>query len=415
MKNKNRFSLASFITSIAGFIIAVALLTLTGPGAALAATGTSGGATVYNWVSVTYTSGSYTAPAVYAYNSVTVTTLAAIPTVSIAPATRTVVPAAFVTYSTSITSNANGQDTYSLSYTRTAMPGVSPESGDAFSPVSPIVLWGGTTTSAASGAGPYTISFPGGTLTSGNTNTTCDLVAGTSIVVIAGNQYKVTAISVGAPNTAVSGAASNEVYGVLTVTPIGASPPLTGVNCPIGTTVGEFKKVEFSFTAGTPTIWGTDGSYTHTNTVASATNVAITATTAGVVTTVESPKLTITKRCWAPAGAFANPIVLANYAGSGVSCTAKPGDTIEYLITVTNSNANPLSVASSVNVIDPVPPVYTTYTTTSTYAGNNTTTLTAVPDAGGTSKLTSGNGGYTFPAPIAGNTSGYIVYRVTIQ
>jgi large repetitive protein len=117
--------------------------------------------------------------------------------------------------------------------------------------------------------------------------------------------------------------------------------------------VGEFKNTALTalLTTGTPSIAGTDGTYgtTFNITTGSTLPAALTMTTTSVITTVSSPRVTITKT--------------ADVAN------ASPGGTITYTITVTNTHAT--AAANAVTLIDPVP-AYTTYVGNSTRLNGKT-------------------------------------------
>jgi hypothetical protein len=99
----NRFVITAFVVT--------AFLAFTLPQMAHAAT--SGGATIYNTVKVTYASGTSTLFA-SANVSITVNTVGAVPTVT-NPAGQTVAAGANVSYPYVVKSNANGLDTYTTS------------------------------------------------------------------------------------------------------------------------------------------------------------------------------------------------------------------------------------------------------------------------------------------------------------
>jgi hypothetical protein len=394
-------------SSLAGTLLVVTLLLLTGRSSASAAT--SGNATIHNWVSVTYTSGTYSPPAVTASADVTVATLASALTIT-TPVGKTVSPGAFVTYSTAVTSNANGKDTYNLTQTTNVVAAsVSAASGVVFNygaaNVTSIELWGGITVGAAA-AGQPVLSFPGGALTGSG------LVNGSKIV-IGGVIYTVSSVFVGSKNTAV-GAASNETYGTITLTTNLAAI----VNA--GTQIGEYKKLAYEFTAGTPTVTGTDGNYLSTLTATStATDLAgatLAAATTGTTTLVQSPKLTISKNFKVVAAGTAVPATVTPASYTNPASGAKPGQVIEYLLTIVNTNTSAASVASGVTITDPVSSPYTNYVAGSTYSANGNTTLAAVADVAGVSKLVTG---YTFAASIIGGNNAaataYIVYQVLVQ
>jgi uncharacterized repeat protein (TIGR01451 family) len=305
----------------------LAFLAFALPQAAQAAT--SGGATIYNTVKVTYLSGS-TSLFATANVSVTVNTVAALPTVT-NPANQTTVAGALVTYNYTIKSNSNGVDTYTSSALINTPSNITAATGPSVT--ASAKLWGGI----ALGSGTNTITVPFGSTT--------DLTAGISTVQIGTSTYTVTTITPGAAAyTDGTGNLVAEVSTQLTLTLISGTAITPGSVAP-GTQVGEFKKnVAVTFTTGTPSTVGTDGTYATHYTIASALTPAVNLTTTDVITTVSAPSVTITKTA-SPAG------------------SVNPGGTITYTITVTNTHAS--AAVSSVIVIDPVP-TYTTYVVSST-------------------------------------------------
>ena len=369
--------------TLAGSFALLALLAFALPQAAQAAT--SGGATIYNTVKVTYMAGALAAFAT-AHVSVTVNTLAAVPTVT-NPVNQVTVAGALVTYNFKLKSNSNGSDTYTTSALIDAATGVTAATSPSVT--ASVTLWGGI----ALGSGAGTITIPNGTQTG--------LTAGTSIVQIGlTNQYTVTTITPGtAASTDGSGNLVAEVSTTLVLTPIGAAPAITAGSVTAGTQVGEFKATALTvtFTTGTPTVVGTDGTYaTHYTITTGALPVALTYTTTDVTTTVSSPRVTITKTASTP--------------------TASTGGTITYTITATNTHAT--AQVNNVVVIDSVPQ-YTNYVA-------NSTRLNAITVAGdgATSPLVAGllvdNNGARVPAalatgilPAAGVAT--ITFQVTVQ
>ena len=348
----NRSSTA--IKTVFGSLALLAFLAFSQPQAAQAAT--SGGATIYNTVKVTYLSGS-TALFATANVSVTVNTLAALPTVT-NPANQTTVAGALVTYNYTIKSNSNGSDTYTTSLLANAAAGINGPTGPAVTGSVP--LWGGI--ALGSGAGTITVPF----------GSTTGLVAGvpgvgsTVQIGATANTYTVTAIAPGsAASTDGSGNLVPEAPATLALTPIGGSAPITNLSGLLGMQVGEFKStLTVTLTTGTPTVVGTDGSYSTTFSVTTgALPAVLTLPIPAVITTVASPAVTITKT--------ASPVGNVN-----------PGGIITYTITVTNTHS--ISSVNLVSVIDPLP----SYTT---YVGNSTrlNTITVAGD-GGTSPLIAG-------------------------
>jgi uncharacterized repeat protein (TIGR01451 family) len=344
MKTSRNSRSSTAIKTVFGSLALLAFLAFAQPQAAQAA-GTSGGATIYNTVKVTYLSG-ITSLYATANVSVTVNTVAALPTVT-NPANQTTVAGALITYNYTIRSNSNGVDSYATSALVNTPTNINGPTGPSVTPS--IQLWGGI----ALGSGTGTITVPNGT--------TGALIAGSSTVQIGASTYTVTTITPGtAASTDGSGNLVAEVSTTLTLTLISGSAITPGSVAP-GTQVGEFKNtLTVLFTTGTPTTVGTDGTYATHFTIASVLTPAVNLSTTDVTTTVASPAVTITKTA-SPAG------------------SVNPGGTISYTITVTNTHSS--ASVSSVKVIDPVP-AYTTYVA-------NTTRLNGITVAGdsGTSPL----------------------------
>lgn len=350
------------------------------------AAGTSGGATIYNTVKVTYLSGA-TSFFTTASKTVIVNTVAVLPTVTY-PGPQTVNGGAVVSYIYTLKSNSNGTDTYTTSALANT-PDANIGAATAASVTASVQLWGGIV--VGSGAGFITVPF----------NSTGGLVANTSTVQIVANKYTVTTITLGsaASTDAGTGNLIAEVPTTLVLTPIGASAAVTAGNAPAGTQVGEFKLTSLTavFTAATPTSSGTDGRYdTHYTVTTGALPVALTLPTTDITTTVSSPRVTIAKD--------------ANVG------TASPGGTIIYTITVTNTHST--AAASSVTVIDPIP-AYTTYVANSTKLNN----VIVIGD-GATSPLIAGllvdSNGLRTAGTVASGTLlagqvAIIVYNVTVQ
>jgi hypothetical protein len=409
MKPRNRFSPTSYFTSMTGLIIAVALLTLTGPVTAFAANTTSAGATIHNYVSVNYQSGNIN---ITTYAAVDVTVLPVFAAPSITKPSDQLVVAGSVSYTTTVTSNSNGQDTIVLDQTisPSGMSGGTPST--TFSPVSGFSLWGGLAVSVAS---QNVINLPGASLT-GTAFLTAIGSPTKPTVMIGGKQYNVLSSTTGhIAATTAGGGQTSEQYDTITVSPVDGTSNITSLSA--GASSLEYKSVTYSFTAGTPSTPGTDGHYDHTMTAKSGGDNTKSTTTGTFVTTVQSPNVTITKLCAVNPGWAIGSLTVTNYTSS---CSAKPGQTIEYLITLTNRNSNASSVASLVKVQDPVTYAYTTYTASSTYAGNGTTGLTPVAGDGVVSPLVAAPG-YSVGTIAGGFTTenvtnqAFIVYRVTVN
>jgi len=363
------------IKMVIGSLALLAFLAFAQPQAAQAA-GTSGGATIYNTVKVTYQSGT-TVLFATANVSVTVNTVAAIPDV-INPLGQTVVAGGTATYDYILKSNSNGPDTYTPS-ALVNTPDANIGAATATSVTLSVALWGGIALDSPA-ADQITVPF----------GTTTGLVAGApgtgSTVQIGASTYTVTAISAGtAASTNGSGDLVAEAPATLTLTLISGTAITTG-SVTAGTQVGEYKSAALTalLTAAAPTVTAVDGHYTTHYTITTGALPALTFTTPDVTTTVSSPEVTISKT--------ANPL------------TASPGGTITYTITVKNTHTT--ATVNNVTVIDPVP-AYTTYVA-------NSTTLNAalVADVGGGSPLKS-------PGLLVGNlpagVTAIIIFQVKVD
>ena len=400
-----------YFSLLAGMILTLTVVTMLTPATARAAN-TSANATVHNPVTVSFKVGTGGATFNnYAFVNVTVATKGATPTVY--PATGiTTTASTSVSYDSGFKSNSNGPDTYTLSVptitenafiTDNGVPTVSPAS---------VTLWGGIT-SAASGAGYIVV--PAGSTTG--------LAAG-NIVQIGSDRYTVGTIVPGTPasTNTTTGVTTAETPAQIPLTPLlGTEPLITAGSVPAGTQVGQFVNETSFLTFTTGALLSQANNGTHTATFSAAptatdeANAAVAAGTATNVTTVTPINLTITKKYRklnnVGAGAFdcSSPAAVtpASYDNTG---SPKPGEMIEYLITVENQNAT--QAASLVNVIDAIPP-YTTYVASTTCAGIGTT-LSTVADAAGTSQLIPANGGVAI-GTLNATATAYVVFRVTVD
>ena len=369
-------------TFVTGFAV-LALLAFVLPQAAQART--SGNTTIYNTVKVNYTSGTTTLFAT-ANCSVTVNTVGAQPTVT-NPVGQTTVAGGTVTYVYKVASNSNGYDTYNTSILTNTPTGVG--AATATSVTASVNLWGGITV-GASGAGTIQVPF----------GTTSQLTAGTSTVQIGASTYTVATITAGsAASTDGSGNLVAEVPTTLTLTLISGSA-ITAGSVAAGTQVGEYKTTALTaaLTAGTPSVAGTDGTYSTFFTISEVASGGSALVTTGVTTTVSSPKATITKTVSPTTGVV-------------------PGTVLTYTITVTNPH--PTAQVTSVTVIDPVP-AYTTYVANSTLLN----LITVHGDGAASPLVTPGllvdnNASRTAGALATGilpaGTSATITYQVTVN
>jgi uncharacterized repeat protein (TIGR01451 family) len=408
-----------------GRVVASTLLFLSlAVAAPLAQAAVSGNATIFNEATVSYTSGVSTLTASDDV-SVTVITLAAAPTIEVDSTAQTVDAGADATYNYTIRSNANGIDDYSLSLA--SVDANVSASGDAGVPAS-VNLWGGIVLSSAAG----TINLPGGSTTGLANGNTVELT-------VAGNPERYTVTITAAGNAESSG--TPEVEATLTLTPVGASPAITAGNVVVGTQVGEYSAFTLTQTAGTPTTPGTDG--THTNNISGST----TATDAGAavvnyttssgngnetITTVNSPAITITKL-------WRNVTTGTTFGAPGPG--AKPGQVIEYQITVTG---DPAATVTNVYLTDIIPTytaintgivaapysgddVYITYTDVAGAGANDYTATATIANDGdqaeevpaGTLQVTVGDGAGDAGVPTGGTLDAgdiaVVIFQVTVQ
>lgn len=309
------------------FAAVLSVMALAMPQNASAATGA--GATIHNAVTVSYTSGTNTVQNTASVD-VTVTTLAAAPTITVANAAQTTTAGGTVTYTFTVRSNSNGPDTYTPQTPTSTDANVSPPT---LTTPAAVTLWGGI----ALGSGNGTITIPAGSETG--------LTVGAKVEIGAGQRqtYTVSAITKGTPASTTGNTTTPETPTTLTLTPI-AGPAITAGSVAAGTQIGEYQTTTLQVTAGTPTTPGTDGTHVvNFNVVTTATDLAgntITTAAPTTTTTVSSPNLTITKqvRNVSQGGAFAS---------TGV--TGKPGEVLEYKITVTNTHATASATAVSIS------------------------------------------------------------------
>ena len=422
MKTFSQINPSGVIGRIATTILLMLSLGVASP---LVHAATSGNATIFNESTVSYTSGAATLTA-SADVSVTVITLAANPTVTVDTAAQSVAAGANAVYNYTIRSNANGIDTYNLSLAS----GDANVSASTDTIAASTSLWGGVVLS--SGAG--TINLPGGSTTGLALNDTVEVFNSTTAGM---ERYTVTGIAAG--NAESSGTPETEA--VLTLTPVGASPAIAG-DVASGTQIGQYTVTTLTQTAGTPTTAGTDGTHTNNLTLTSTATLADNATTASyttsagdgneTITTVSSPQVTILKE--------SRNVTTGSAFVSDGSTTAKPGEVIEYRITVTNTHAT----ASTTNVyLTDIIPTYTAINTAvAAYGGNDVQiTYTDVAGAGannysvtqtiandvdqaeeipaGTLQVTVGDGAGDAGVPTGGTLDAgdftVVLYQVTVQ
>jgi uncharacterized repeat protein (TIGR01451 family) len=357
---------------------------------------TSGGATIFNEATVTYNFAGVPKSA-KGSTSVTVLTVAAKPAVTVDTTAQNTVEATTVTYNYKIINQSNGPvSTLAVTTPLTSTPASLTAATDTPAPGTPSWsnVWGGIVVSSAAG----TITLPGGSVGS--------LVAGTSKVAIksGGVWYYYLVSTIGANNAASPGSA--EQPAVLTLTPTdGNSTAVSAAIAPSGAVAGEYKPLAMAQLTGTVSS-GNSGTYltdiTATATDASAGTQSYTTTSGDnneVTTTVYKSPLSVTKT-------------------SDKASGAKPGDTITYTITVTNTTN---ATANNAYIKDPLSP-YVTYVGSSTTLNGKT-----VSGDGITCPLSVGSGleidddtparsaGAVATGNIASGKTATIVYKVTVN
>jgi uncharacterized repeat protein (TIGR01451 family) len=393
--------------------IGVAALALTAP---LALADTAGGTMIHNVATLTYSGGSVRAVA-----NVTVNTVASTPTLTVDQVAQSGVSGDTVSYTYTLTHNANGSDTFNLSETVVdtgiSAPVVSyrdsngnliaDSDGDAGA--RPDLSLGGSVTSQPSGNGVVTI--PAGSET--------HLQAGDTVV-IGGNLYAIASLLVGtqASTDIATGVTTAETPTALTLTPLGGAPAITAGSVPAGTQLGEQLTFTVEVNTGVPT--GATGTHDLDLTLqtvatnAAGTTLSYTTSVAdgNHTTTTVTPRLdpTIVKDV---CNLSLTPLcVNGDYQVSGLY--AKSGETLQYRITMSAAAAN----AATGSVLTDEPSSYTSYVANSTTLNGN-----AVADDGGADPfpLSTTNLGLAVNSAgaaageIAAGAQAVVLYRVTVQ
>lgn len=324
---------------------AVALVTgsLLLPGAASA--NTAANATIRNTVTVNYADAGNTQQApVTDEVDVTIQLVAATPTLN-APGNQTIAPSSTATYNYTVSSNANGPDSYTLGTsvgTQTNLAG----STASTTPAIPITL-GATTVAVAPGLiaanTPTAITVPSDQSNPLTPDNIVNGIAALDVVVIGGVRCDVTAVT--DSGTAATGAITNST---ITVDCDAAVTPL------VGAVIGEQRS--FTMTVD-PNGWTAPngGSVIVTTSAGDTANVAADAT--DDTTTFVEQLIVVTKYVRCAAGACTNPgapdytLGVTDYYTAGVS--GAPGATLEYLIVIENPTAT--NTATDVVISDPIP------------------------------------------------------------
>ena len=324
---------------------------------------TAANTVITNTATVNYNdAGGAAQPAVSATAAVTVTLVPSAVTLS-SPAAQIIAQGSSATLTYTITSTANGQDTYTLA------SGATPTNDSAVTPtLAASIALGGTTLAVVANVGDLAITVPydntGGTAVNG--------IGPGSVIVIGGNPYTVAA----------AGVTKNVAANTATITLTGA----IAAGQAVGTVVGERKTFTETVPSGTVTS-GSSGSQSVATTATSATapNPTTMQATATVIT-VQRPTLTVTKVVSTDGGASFNP------TGS-----APPGTVLIYKITASNTGS---TSASSVAFSDVLPAYLTYQAGTGKFA-----TLTSTAYSAATA-LTDNVGGYTVGSTVAYNPGG---------
>ncbi len=361
-------------TVLSGLVL-IALLAFSS-GSAFASTAAD--TTIRNTVAVNYDDTAGNAqPEVTASADVTVNLVAATPTLS-EPVDQTTIQATAAIYSYTITSNANGPDTYDLSeFSLGETAGIN-SSSSLFS-VASIDL--GASTVAVNvtilANTPVDIVVPSDL--DGTDNEVNGIAAGDTVI-IGTDTFLVNSVTD-------NGGVGTSIINVTTIT--GA------FTANAGDLINEQGIFDLTVTPGTVT----DSTNDQTITVvinAQDTNAAAAVAADETITTVQVPNLSVDKEVSTDGG--------ATFA---LTAVANPGDTLTYRITVTNAGT---SDADSVLITDPTPQ-FTLYTAgtaksaTATGAGYGDATNTVLTDAADAD-------GYDFNI-TTGDTSTYSVGTVT--
>lgn len=333
----------------------------------VASANTAANTTIRNTVYVDYADASAVAqPQISDEADVVVQLVAATPSLN-APADQTIAPSSTATYNYTVTSNANGPDTYNLSTTVGTENNLS--GSTANTSVASVTL-GATTVAVAPGAitanTPTAITVPSDT--TGSSGAVNDIASG-DVVVISGVRCDVTAINdVG---TALTGAITNSTITV---------DCDSGISPGIGAVIGEQQTFD---TTVDPNGWTAPNTGDVTVTTSAQDALAdAAAATDDTLTTVEQ-LLVVTKyvrnvlNAAGNAGGAGSVTVGGNtYYASGV--VGVPGDTLEYLIEVENTSAG--NDATDVVISDAVPAFTTLVTTSLDVLDNSGTSVGAAND-----------------------------------
>jgi uncharacterized repeat protein (TIGR01451 family) len=373
--------------------LAAAILATGAMGASQAWANTAADTTIRNTVTVNYSDAANTAQApITAQVDVSVNLVRANPILS-APIDQTTDSATNAVYSYTITNGANGVATYNLTSPLAQSAGIS--ASTAGTNVASVTLGASTVAAAVTinAAGTTTISVPRDNTSDASIN---GLIVN-DIVVIAGQVFQITGVG-----------ADTLSPGTTTITVNGNG---TALNAPAGTLIAE--RQAFTLTVDPGPVSGV-GDQTITVTTTATDSVDNTYVASDVtVTTVRNVNLTVQKLVrnvtTGTAGAgVATAFNGSNYYASGV--TANPGDTLEYLIVVTNAVG--AANATAVRISDPLPP-FTTYTPGTMFVENSGTLSAALNDSGADGDAAEFSGTAVYFYLGAGGTDGGVAGPLT--
>lgn len=316
-----------------------------------------------------------------------------------------------------VTATSNGPDTYNLNASSTD----SNVSAPTFT--SPTVTLGGTTIVNSVTAGDTNITVPFDDTSDGVVN---DISSGDTIVLAPGGTKEV---------ATVSGISENPGSNTATIT---VSSGLSN-GFAVGDIIGQRQTVGVDITTGTISS-GASGTHDVITNAESQTDNAQNTDSGTTTVTVRRPDLTVNKYVRnvtnANAGSGSITVNGNTYYASGVD--GDPGDTMEYLVEVDNTNTN-ASQADNVVINDPIPK-YTSYvggsmkldaaTTSATGSGSFTALTDTLDDGdagerdtGGDVYIYAGSGGDDSAAGAGNGTGGTLsqgeysfgVFQVTID
>lgn len=353
----------------------------------------SGGATIFNEATVTYSTPTLVNKTAKGSTSVTVSTKSSAPYATVTPLTQTTGEGSTVTYTYSIINRSNGVNDLTVASPPTIAPNlINAATTNSLASYSFSTMWGGVILTTTKNGTDSTITLPAGTVGGLTVNTTTvAIVGGTGTVYY----YTVTGKDPGVVPSATAG----ETPATVTLTPVSGTPLLDSTIAPAGTVIGEFRTVVYTQTTGTLTT-AADGTYK--------TNITVTADAGSGDTSAYSTKpadnnetTTTVKK---------NPVSVQKTADN---TSYKPGDTITYTVVVTNNTSSDTTAAT---IADPLSP-YVTYT-----AGTTTLNGNAVADNGSAPLFPLSGAGISINSPTkaagvitANGGTATIVYKVTVN